>query len=454
MAVKTYSMVKQGNNKLSKNFKVSEFVCKDGSDKVLISDELVNILQQIRDHFGQPVIINSAYRTASYNKKIGGASKSQHVCGTAADIVVKNTKPEDVAKYAEYLMPTSGGIGLYSTFTHVDVRTTRYRWKDFGSEVAVSGFPGYTEASRQFGDIVNKLFTRNLISNKQLWQEKITPNSNAYWLAYKCINLTKNGARWTKLKTVNDIVWELGYRGIITDGSLWLKLLEEDKDLYELAYNICNNTQNITEIKKEEPFKYYTEGITHIVEIEPLKISAVETQCSTKQVSYDNFVNGTFFWHYSNGVRYPLGMVANKNEILGNYATHDKAVATLIVYTDGRVEMKYITDITKEKNINFAISGYGIYPKITATEEGFVGSYSDVLRSTDRPIIGYRKKDNKIVIAVRKYSSASRANQTAKNLGLDFAISLDAGGSTTLKVNGEYKFKGDGRKIFGGLIWS
>ena len=68
-------------------------------------------------------------------------------------------------------------------------------------------------------------------------------------------------------------------------------------------------------------------------------------------------------------------------------------------------------------------------------------------------IIGYRKADNKIVIAVRSDSDATRANLTAKNLGLDFAISLDAGGSTTLKEKGKYTFKGDGRKLWGGIIW-
>ena len=64
------------------------------------------------------------------------------------------------------------------------------------------------------------------------------------------------------------------------------------------------------------------------------------------------------------------------------------------------------------------------------------------------------KKDNKIVITVRGATSAQRAQQTAKNLGLDFAISLDGGGSTTLKVNGGYKFRSDGRKLYGGLIWA
>lgn len=144
--VKTYSVKKDGSTYLSKNFKVSEFKCNDGSDTVLISDKLVDLLQNIRDHFGAAVTINSAYRTESYNKKIGGATKSQHVNGTAADIVVKGATPLEVAQYVEHIMPDHGGIGVYQTFTHVDVRASRSRWDNrSGSEVVVSGWPGYKE---------------------------------------------------------------------------------------------------------------------------------------------------------------------------------------------------------------------------------------------------------------------------------------------------------------------
>ena len=145
-SIKTYSVKKDGSTYLSKNFKVSEFKCNDGSDTVLISDKLVDLLQKIRDHFGVAVTINSGYRTSTYNKKVGGVSNSQHVKGTAADIVVKGVDPLTVAQYAEYLMPNSGGIGVYQTFTHVDVRTSRSRWDNrSGSEVVVSGWPGYEE---------------------------------------------------------------------------------------------------------------------------------------------------------------------------------------------------------------------------------------------------------------------------------------------------------------------
>ena len=127
VSVKGYSKSKQGNVKLSTNFTVKEFACKDGSDIVFIAPDLVNILQKIRTHFGKAVTINSAYRTPTYNKKVGGATNSQHVYGTAADIVVSGVSPKKVAAYVETILP-KGGIGIYSTFTHVDVRENKSRW--------------------------------------------------------------------------------------------------------------------------------------------------------------------------------------------------------------------------------------------------------------------------------------------------------------------------------------
>ena len=141
MAIRTYSVSRDGDKYVSTNFKVREFRCKDGSDKVLIDDALVNILQKIRDYFGETITINSAYRTASHNKAVGGASSSQHLRGTAADIVISGVSPVIVAQYAEYI--GSGGIGLYTTFTHVDCRSGKSRWDQrSGRQVVVSGFGG------------------------------------------------------------------------------------------------------------------------------------------------------------------------------------------------------------------------------------------------------------------------------------------------------------------------
>lgn len=129
MAINTYNQ-SQNNLYLSANFKVKEFACKH-CGTVKIDEKLVNYLQNIREHFGQPVTINSGYRCASHNKAVGGSSNSYHTKGMAADIAVKNVAPAEVAKYAESIGIL--GIGLYETdkdgyFVHIDTRTGKAFW--------------------------------------------------------------------------------------------------------------------------------------------------------------------------------------------------------------------------------------------------------------------------------------------------------------------------------------
>ena len=128
--INAYSKAADGNKKLSANFTVKEFACKDGSDAVLTAPRLVMVLQSIRSHFAAPVVIHSAYRTPQYNAKVGGATHSQHCYGTAADISVRGQTPAAVAAYARELMPDWGGVGVYAGqgFTHVDVRELRADW--------------------------------------------------------------------------------------------------------------------------------------------------------------------------------------------------------------------------------------------------------------------------------------------------------------------------------------
>ena len=106
---------------------MKEFACKDGSDLVLVDEALADLLESIRQHFNKPVHINSAYRTASWNDAVGGAKRSKHMAGEAADIWVKDVKPHDVAIYADSVLGINGGIICYTNFVHVDVRKSFYR---------------------------------------------------------------------------------------------------------------------------------------------------------------------------------------------------------------------------------------------------------------------------------------------------------------------------------------
>lgn len=131
-----YSLKEDGEKQISKNFKVKEFRCKDNSDIILIDVNFVKCkLQSIRDHFNSPVTINSAYRTESYNKKVGGAKSSYHTKGQAFDIAVKGHTPLEVAKFAQSINIT--GIIQYNTFVHVDSRNVQYWARDNNGKVTV-----------------------------------------------------------------------------------------------------------------------------------------------------------------------------------------------------------------------------------------------------------------------------------------------------------------------------
>ena len=135
MAIKQYSLKADGSRRLAPSFTVREFRCRDGSDVVMIDESLVVLLQAIREHFGKAVVITSGYRTATHNTAVGGAKSSQHLLGRAADIQVAGVSVEDVAAYAESLLPGWGGVGRYPVkagrakgWVHVDTRAKKSRW--------------------------------------------------------------------------------------------------------------------------------------------------------------------------------------------------------------------------------------------------------------------------------------------------------------------------------------
>lgn len=92
---------------LSKNFSLAELTKSatatrkgiDNTPDAKITERLrrlaTEVLQPLRDAFGEPIVVSSGYRCPALNKAVGGSATSQHMQGTAADIHVLSDRPAD-----------------------------------------------------------------------------------------------------------------------------------------------------------------------------------------------------------------------------------------------------------------------------------------------------------------------------------------------------------------------
>lgn len=126
--------------RLTKNFMLAEFHCKDGTP---VPEEMVEDLQKfvengpqlVRTFFDARTEIVSAYRTPEHNKRVGGAKRSYHMYGHvpgrpsdvfACDMAVRGVEPKVVYEAILGLIRLGlmkpGGVGLYSWGVHYDDR--------------------------------------------------------------------------------------------------------------------------------------------------------------------------------------------------------------------------------------------------------------------------------------------------------------------------------------------
>jgi len=122
---------------MTENFSYSEFRCKCGKcdmPKAVYENlhAVAEQLQVLRDFLGIGIKINSGYRCPEHNENIGGSKNSQHKLGLASDIVVTGMEPEVVKAHIEDRIlkgeMLQGGLGLYNTFVHYDIRGKKARW--------------------------------------------------------------------------------------------------------------------------------------------------------------------------------------------------------------------------------------------------------------------------------------------------------------------------------------
>lgn len=93
--------------------------------------ETLKVADAIRAELGVPLkTINSAYRSPDYNAECRGASQSYHTRNMALDLVFACSSKEAAiaAKKLRSKGIFKGGIGVYSSFIHIDTRGKNANW--------------------------------------------------------------------------------------------------------------------------------------------------------------------------------------------------------------------------------------------------------------------------------------------------------------------------------------
>ncbi len=109
---------------------------KNGSRMPASKDIVVNILkiadtmQDIRELFGnRSITVTSWYRDPISNRRVGGASQSRHITGGAVDFKVAGVSTAEVQRRLDPWWGSRGGLASASSFTHIDNRGYRARWR-------------------------------------------------------------------------------------------------------------------------------------------------------------------------------------------------------------------------------------------------------------------------------------------------------------------------------------
>jgi zinc D-Ala-D-Ala carboxypeptidase len=132
-------MTKLTNNFSLEELTASETAERNGWDNTPNASEIANLvrlaemLEQVRELLGKPIMINSAFRSKQTNDGVGSKDSSQHRVGCAADIRVPGMNPDEVCRaiigaklpydqiIREFYNPDSKAGG----WTHISVTNTK-----------------------------------------------------------------------------------------------------------------------------------------------------------------------------------------------------------------------------------------------------------------------------------------------------------------------------------------
>lgn len=132
MSKKIITLPKGLNAPLGRFFNSSEFDCKCKNPSCTITRiSLYTLLKaiELRDRWGA-LRVTSGYRCPSHNAAVGGSPNSQHMKGTAIDVIPLTTPLDEFKKALFKDHRDIPGLGLnYTSFVHIDFREgQKSRW--------------------------------------------------------------------------------------------------------------------------------------------------------------------------------------------------------------------------------------------------------------------------------------------------------------------------------------
>lgn len=122
------------SRQLTPNFHISELMCRDGTTVPFGFLENARRIclhaQLLRNRVG-PLVVVSGFRTPEWNKRVGGAAKSQHLTSSALDLRSATLPADELHRIYLWMIRThqvdDGGLGLYKSWLHIDLGRPR-RW--------------------------------------------------------------------------------------------------------------------------------------------------------------------------------------------------------------------------------------------------------------------------------------------------------------------------------------
>ncbi len=84
-------------------------------------EQLVELAEQVRGHFGKPVVVSSGLRCKRHNAACGGVANSRHLTGRAVDFRVAGETAGSVLDYVLSLSGVRYAYAIDGSYVHMDI---------------------------------------------------------------------------------------------------------------------------------------------------------------------------------------------------------------------------------------------------------------------------------------------------------------------------------------------